>query len=79
MMPANELRSDDFWDVQEALVVQDTFDILLVGITWLLSSNLPSLVVLILKFLQPQLHWANADLIRSFICQFVPKRFSELV
>ena len=52
-MPANELRSDNFWDVREALVVQDTFDILPVSIAWLLSSNFPSLVVLILEFLQP--------------------------
>ena len=50
-MPTNELYSDDFWDVREALVMQDTFDILPVGIAWLLSSNLLSLVVLILEFL----------------------------
>ena len=50
-MPADKLRSDDFWDVWEALEVQDTFDILPVGIAWLLSSNLPSLIVLILEFL----------------------------
>ena len=31
-MPADEICSDDFRDVRKALVVQDTFNILLVGI-----------------------------------------------
>ena len=77
-MPTDEFCSDDFWDVREALVVQDIFDILPVGIAWLLSSNFPSLVVLILEFLQPQPHWADASLVGSFVCQLVLKRFLEL-
>ena len=52
VMPANKFCPDDFRDIKEALVVQHAVDILPIGIAWLLSSNLPSLVVLILKFLQ---------------------------
>ena len=59
-------------------MVQDTFDILPVGIAWLLSSNLLSLVVLILEFLQPQLHQADVSLVRSFVCQLILKQFPEL-
>ena len=77
-MPTDELWSNDFWDVQEALVVQNIFDILPVGIAWLLCSNLPSLVVLILEFLQLQPHWANAGLVGSFVYQLVLKQFLEL-
>ena len=28
-MPTNELCLDDFWNIKEALVVQDSFDIIL--------------------------------------------------
>ena len=78
MMPTDKLHPDDFWDVREVLVVQDTFDILPVGIAWLLNSNLLSLVVLILEFLQLQPHWANASLVGFFDCQLIPKQFPEL-
>ena len=37
-------------------MIQATFDILPVGIAWLLGFNLPSLVILILEFLQFQSH-----------------------
>ena len=77
-MSADELRFDDFWDVQKALVVQDTFDILPVDIAWLLSLNLSSYIVLILEFLQSQPHQADAGLIRFFVHQLVPKQFPEL-
>ena len=68
VMLDDELHSDDFRNVREVLVVQDTFDILSVGIAWLLSSNFLSLIVLILEFLQPQLHQANAGLVGSLVC-----------
>ena len=53
VMPTNKLCPEDFRDVGEALMVQHAVDVVPVGIAWLLSSNLPSLVVLILEFLQP--------------------------
>ena len=52
-MPANKLCPDNFQDIGEALIVQHAVDVISVGIAWLLSSNFPSLVVLILEFLQP--------------------------
>ena len=77
-MLADKLCPNDFRNVQEALIVQDIFDILLVSIIWLLSSNLPSLVIFILEFLQLQLHQADAGLVESLACQLVLKRFPKL-
>ena len=72
-MPANKLCPDDFRDVGEALIVQHTVNVVPVGIAWLLGSNLPSLVGLILEFLQPQLHWADAGLVGFFVRQLILK------
>ena len=77
-MSTNKLCPDDFRDVGEALMVQHAVNVVPIDIAWLLSSNLPSLVVLILEFLQPQPHQADAGLVGSFVCQLVPKRFPEL-
>ena len=75
---SDKLCPDDFWDVREVLVVQDTFHILQVGIAWRLNFNLLSLVILILEFMQPQPYQADIGLIRSFICQLIPKQFPKL-
>ena len=75
VMPTNKLYLKDFRDVGEALMVQHAVNVVPVGIVWLLSSNLPSLVVLILEFLQPQPHQTDASLVGSFVCQLVSKRF----
>ena len=45
MMPDDELCLNYIWEVEYILVVQDFFDIFPVNITWLLDSNLPSLVL----------------------------------
>ena len=79
VMPANKLYPDDFRDIREALIMQHAINVVPVGTAWLLSSNLPSLVVLILEFLQPQLHQADAGLVKFFVRQLVLKRFPELV
>ena len=68
VVPAIELHMDDFWNIREALVMQDTFNILQLGIAWLLSSNSLSLVVFILEFLQPQPDRADASLVGSLVC-----------
>ena len=54
-MPTNKLCSDDFWDVGEALVVQDAVNVvpallaeLLVGL--LVGPQFPGLLVLGLQF-----------------------------
>ena len=47
-MPADELRLDDFWDVGEALVVQDVVDVILAF--WVLCLDLPGLLVFGLQF-----------------------------
>ena len=65
MMPADELCLDNFWDVGEALVVQNlvnVFPALLAKL--LISLELPGLLVFILEFLQPQSHATNASFIR---------------
>ena len=78
VMPANKLCLDNFRDVEEVLMGQYAVNVISVGIAWLLSSNLLSLIVLILEFLQPQPHRADAGLVGCFIRQIVPKQFLEL-
>ena len=54
VMPINKLCSDDFWDVREALILQDVVDIVLALLAKLLfGPQLSSLLVFILEFLQP--------------------------
>ena len=66
-MPADELCPDDFRDIREALVVQDSvnvFPALLVEL--LIGLNYLGLVIFILKFLHPQAYTVNASFLRTF-------------
>ena len=64
-MPADELCSNDFQDIGEALVIQHAVDVFLALFAELLiSSELSDLLVFILEFLQSQFHAANAGFIR---------------
>ena len=77
-MPTDKLCPNDFRDIEKALMVQHIFNILPVNIAWLLNSNFLSLVVFILNFLQLQPHQADASLVKSFNCHYIPKWFPEL-
>ena len=53
VMPADELYPDDFWNIREALVVQDPVNVFLALLAKLLISlEFLSLLVFLLKFLQ---------------------------
>ena len=64
-MPADELCSDDFRDVGEALVMQHTINILPV-FGQLPRPKLASVFVSVLQLLQPQSHVTDADSKRTF-------------
>ena len=51
MVPANELYSEGFWDVKEALMVQHAVDVFLALLAGLLvNAQLPGLLVLSMQF-----------------------------
>ena len=56
-MPTDEFCSDNFWDVKEALVVQNAVDI--IPTFWIFCPSLPSLLVFSLQFVKSQSHAAN--------------------
>ena len=53
-MLIDKFSLDDYWDVKEVLVVQDSVNIFLIVLAKLLISfELPGLLVFLLEFLQP--------------------------
>ena len=69
-MPTDKLSPNDFGDVGEALVVQHAVNVFTALLAELLvSPKLSSLLVFILKFLEPQSH--APDNIKPFLGQLL--------
>ena len=68
-MPADELCPDNFRDIKEALIVQNSFNI--VPTYWMFGPSFPSLFIFVLQFLQPQSHATNNGYMMTFIWEFI--------
>ena len=67
MIPIDELCSNNFRDIEEALVVQHAVDILPVVLDQLFRPKLASVFIFVLQLLQPQAYTAKD--IRLFLGQ----------
>ena len=63
-MPTDELYSDDFQDIREALVMQHAINVLPV-LDQLFCPKLASMFVFALQLLQPQFQASNASSIKT--------------
>ena len=78
-MPVDKLCSNNFRDVEEALVMQDSVNIFSALLAELLiSPGFSGLLVFLLEFLQPQSHTTNVGNIKTFIWQLVLEQIPKL-
>ena len=74
MVTANQLSFNDFRNVGQALIMQDSIRILPVSAQFL-CSNFLRLTIFCLQLYQLQFHTSNTSLIEAFRCQLLAERF----
>ena len=72
-----DLKTDDFWDVWEPLVLEHSLDVLL-AFRKPSSSQRYCLFVIVLQLGESQTHGTNADSVRALCTQVGSERVPEL-